>query len=516
MLGLNKGEVKLVSHVTDWAKDFIQEKELLSETIGMHIVDIEHMGSTAISGIVAKPLLDILVGVRSMEDVAKFDKHKLKEAGYYHLGRVEIEGKVVYAKFTNLEDLTKTHVLHIVEYGGDWWQKHTFFRDYLNEHPYVAKQYEMLKKELAATYPDNEGLYTEGKLSFVDDVLSRKKPGPFIINVGNLQVRELERVDKVLLSKWLSDPEILQYYEGRDNPFNIEKVEQEFFDVEENVTRCLVELSGIPIGYVQLYIVDGEEREVYGFSDSAELIYGMDQFIGESAYWNKGIGTELVQAMVKYLLEEKGADRIVMDPQIWNVRAIHCYEKCGFEKVKLLPANELHEGEYRDSWLMEKRKVEKVEGSPLMNFRKLSKHEAPPMDLLLFADPSWELIERYIANGECRVAEEAGEIIGVYVLIKLSDTTMEIINIAVDEQKQGQGVGKELIRDAIQTAKMLGCETLEVGTGNSSIDQLAFYQKCGFRMEAIIKDFFVDNYEGEIFENGIQCRDMIRFSMDIS
>ncbi|WP_346014184.1 GNAT family N-acetyltransferase [Sporosarcina sp. E16_8] len=353
MLGLNKGEVRLVPHATDWEEDFIEEKELLSEAIGLLVVDIEHMGSTSIKGIAAKPLLDILVGVRSMDDVAKFDKKRLKEAGYYHLGRVEIEGKVVFAKFTNLEELTKTHVLHIVEYGAEWWRKHTFFRDYLNEHPDVAKQYEKLKKELAATYPDNESLYAEGKLKFVDEVLSREKPRSFIINEGNLQVRELERVDKVLLSKWLTDPEILRYYEGRDNPFNFEKVEQEFFEDEENVMRCLVEFSGIPIGYVQIYIVEEEEKLAYGYADSSQNIYGMDQFIGESAYWNKGIGTQLVRAMVTYLTEDKGADRIVMDPQTWNERAIRCYEKCGFEKVKLLPGNELHEGEYRDCWLIE-------------------------------------------------------------------------------------------------------------------------------------------------------------------
>ncbi len=102
-------------------------------------MDIQHIGSTAIDGIAAKPLLDILVGVKSMGDAQKFDKHKLKEANIYHLGRVEIEGKEVFAKFSNLENLTKTHVLHVVEYGGDWWQKHIFFRDYLNEHPEVAK-----------------------------------------------------------------------------------------------------------------------------------------------------------------------------------------------------------------------------------------------------------------------------------------------------------------------------------------------------------------------------------------
>lgn len=170
---------------------------------------------------------------------------------------------------------------------------------------------------------------------------------------GTLLIRELECKDKYLLSKWLSDPEILQYYEGRDNPFDVEKVEQKFFEEEADATRCIIEFGETAIGYVQFYEVGVDERRTYGYSDSSEIIYGMDQFIGELTYWNKGVGTQLVHAMVAYLIEEKGAERIVMDPQTWNERAIRCYEKCGFKKVKLLPENELHEGEYRDCWLIE-------------------------------------------------------------------------------------------------------------------------------------------------------------------
>ena len=150
-----------------------------------------------------------------------------------------------------------------------------------------------------------------------------------------------------------------------------------------------------------------------------------------------------------------------------------------------------------------------------MNIRILNKHETAPFELLLLADPSRELVEEYLAIGECRVAEIAGDIVGVYVLAKLDVETMEIMNVAVDERMHGQGIGKRLIEDAIQTARELGYQSLEVGTGNSSIGQLALYQKCGFRMEGVIKDFFIDNYEEEIFENGIQCRDMIRLAREL-
>ena len=178
----------------------------------------------------------------------------------------------------------------------------------------------------------------------------------FIIENKGLRVRALVDKDKAQLANWLSNPEILQYYEGRDNPFNVEKVEQNFFGDDGEVMRCLVEFEEISIGYLQFYKVDEKERKIYGYDDSEEIIYGMDQFIGESGYWNKGIGTQFVRLVVAYLMREKGANRIVMDPQVQNERAIRCYEKCGFKKVKLLPKRELHEGEYRDCWLIEYRR----------------------------------------------------------------------------------------------------------------------------------------------------------------
>ncbi|MFC4664262.1 MULTISPECIES: GNAT family N-acetyltransferase [Oceanobacillus] len=84
----------------------------------------------------------------------------------------------------------------------------------------------------------------------------------------------------------------------------------------------------------------------------------MDQFIGETQYWDRGIGSLLIKSMVAYLINKKRINKVVMDPQAWNKRAIRCYEKSGFKKIKLLPCHELHEGEYRDCWLMEYRETE--------------------------------------------------------------------------------------------------------------------------------------------------------------
>ncbi|ANS74729.1 2-aminoglycoside phosphotransferase [Paenibacillus yonginensis] len=169
----------------------------------------------------------------------------------------------------------------------------------------------------------------------------------------NLVFRSLEEQDALLLSRWLSDPAVLEYYEGRDRPHDVELVKEHFYKDREGITACIIRHYGRDIGYMQVYEIEEAERKLYGYADFQEVIYGMDQFIGEPDCWNRGLGTELVDAMVAYLAEERKASRIVMDPQAWNARAIRVYEKCGFVKKQLLPKHEWHEGEYRDCWLME-------------------------------------------------------------------------------------------------------------------------------------------------------------------
>ncbi|WP_088104527.1 GNAT family N-acetyltransferase [Halalkalibacter urbisdiaboli] len=150
-----------------------------------------------------------------------------------------------------------------------------------------------------------------------------------------------------------------------------------------------------------------------------------------------------------------------------------------------------------------------------MKIRKLKIGETPPMYLLLLADPSRHIVDDYVKRGECFIAESDSKVIGVYVLLPTRPETVELVNIAVAEEQHGRGIGKLLVRDAIETAKTKGYKTIEVGTGNSSIGQLALYQKCGFRMIGVDIDFFIKHYPEEIFENGIQCRDMIRLSQNL-
>ncbi|WP_373739826.1 GNAT family N-acetyltransferase [Jeotgalibaca porci] len=150
-----------------------------------------------------------------------------------------------------------------------------------------------------------------------------------------------------------------------------------------------------------------------------------------------------------------------------------------------------------------------------MNIRLLSDKEKPPMDLLLLADPSPKMVEEYLKEGESYIAESENQLIGIYVLLPTRPETVEIVNVAVAEKYQSRGIGKLLVKDAIEKAKIKGFKTIEVGTGNSSIGQLALYQKSGFRITGVDKDFFIRNYEEEIYENGIQCQDMLRLAQEL-
>ncbi|WP_117149173.1 GNAT family N-acetyltransferase [Paraliobacillus zengyii] len=150
-----------------------------------------------------------------------------------------------------------------------------------------------------------------------------------------------------------------------------------------------------------------------------------------------------------------------------------------------------------------------------MDIRKLNKGEKLPIELLLLADPSIEIVEEYVNRGECFVAESEQQIVGVYVLLPTRPKTVELVNVAVIEKKQARGIGKLLVMHALKIAKTKGYKTIEIGTGNSGIGQLALYQKCGFRIIGVDRDFFVKHYYEEIVENGIPCKDMIRLSQDL-
>lgn len=144
-----------------------------------------------------------------------------------------------------------------------------------------------------------------------------------------------------------------------------------------------------------------------------------------------------------------------------------------------------------------------------IHIRPIEKTEAIPYELLLLADPSKKLIDEYINDSLLYLAVYEKAIIGVYALFPLDNGVAEIKNIAVHDNSQGKGIGTLLLNSAIKISEEKGYKQLLIGTANSSVGQLYFYQKCGFEITSIRKNFFLENYQEPIFENGIQCKHMI-------
>ncbi len=132
--------------------------------------------------------------------------------------------------------------------------------------------------------------------------------------------------------------------------------------------------------------------------------------------------------------------------------------------------------------------------------------ESVPLELLEQADPSRAQINAYLETGECYVARAEARFIGVVVLDEPSAGTVEIMNISVDPSYQRRGIGRRLLQFAERIAREKGFVRLLIGTGNSSISQLALYQSEGFEMVRIEKDYFLKNYPLPIIENGIPCK----------
>ncbi|ETT82943.1 GNAT family N-acetyltransferase [Viridibacillus sp. FSL R5-0477] len=117
------------------------------------------------------------------------------------------------------------------------------------------------------------------------------------------------------------------------------------------------------------------------------------------------------------------------------------------------------------------------------------------MDLLLLADPSEHMIAQYIRDGNYYIASMAGEDVGVVVLLIHNTEAIDIMNIAVVGKWQGQGFGKSLIQHVISEATAGGYRRILIATDNSSIGQLALYQKYGFHMIKIEYDYLINHYK---------------------
>lgn len=173
-----KEEVAVVAYNPRWPDLFEKERRHLLSCLPTHLVKrIEHFGSTAVPGLPAKPIVDILVEVSCLDETKQRIAPILEAQGYEYLWRPSFgdDTPPFYAWFIKRDrDGNRTHHIHMVEARFEHWDR-LLFRDYLIEHPDVAREYANLKRELSDAHHSNRVAYTEAKSSFIRSVTEKAK-----------------------------------------------------------------------------------------------------------------------------------------------------------------------------------------------------------------------------------------------------------------------------------------------------------------------------------------------------
>lgn len=169
ILGLRKDIVVLSPYRKEWSKLYEEEEKLLRETAGSFVIDIQHVGSTSVPGLVSKPIIDIAVAVKDLKEGEKCIVPFTMIGYEYKLDNVT--GKTTHHYFSKGGYYNRTHHIHIEEWRGKLWFHHILFRDYLRIHNDVMNEYGELKIQLAEKFPLDRESYRAGKDKFIEPVI---------------------------------------------------------------------------------------------------------------------------------------------------------------------------------------------------------------------------------------------------------------------------------------------------------------------------------------------------------
>ncbi|KAB1192217.1 hypothetical protein GJR96_01665 [Haloferax sp. MBLA0076] len=166
-LGLARGTVELVSHNPAWYDAYEREVDRLRPRLGPNVLGFEHVGSTAVPGLAAKPIVDMLVLVADLGETGEVAR-VLADAGYEERLNDEVPDRRFFA---HGPPSRRTHYLSVTERGSDCHREQVVFRDALRSNPDLAAEYEQKKRALADAHPDDRESYTDAKAKFVQSVL---------------------------------------------------------------------------------------------------------------------------------------------------------------------------------------------------------------------------------------------------------------------------------------------------------------------------------------------------------
>jgi GrpB-like predicted nucleotidyltransferase (UPF0157 family) len=160
--------IELREYDPSWARTFASERLRLTGVFDGRAVAIEHIGSTSVPDLCAKPIVDILVGMQEL-DLSDDEIAAMETLGYEYMGEFGLAGRLFFRKGD-----PRTHNVHVVEHGGEHWERHITFRDALRGDPEERRRYDAFKRRLAAEGHARE-VYTELKTPFIREVEARAR-----------------------------------------------------------------------------------------------------------------------------------------------------------------------------------------------------------------------------------------------------------------------------------------------------------------------------------------------------
>jgi len=285
--------IRIVDCDPGWPAEFQRERTRIIATIGAFVVDIQHIGSTAVPALDAKPIIDIMVAVHSAAD---YDTciAPLEALGYTHRGEVVFTGGVYFKRIIN--GATRTHQIHMCEQSNPEFERHILFRDYLRNHPAVAREYAARKRELAARFIADRVGYTDAKSEFIESCIAKAREEPvYTVEVVDYDPRwpamfEEERA-RILeaIGEWLVD---IQHVGSTSVPGLAAKpiidIMPELRDLAD-AEHCIAPMEALAYEYVPQYNALLPERRYFQKGTTFPRTHHVHMVQRDTAFWRRHI-----------------------------------------------------------------------------------------------------------------------------------------------------------------------------------------------------------------------------------
>jgi len=323
------------------------------------VVGIQHIGSTAIPGLSAKPIIDLAIGVKNLEE-AKVLIPVLKDFGYVYWDANPDTTKYFLAKGMPPFGSQRTHHIHVMEVTHHDWQVRPLFRDYLKENSQAKKDYETLKLKLASEFEQDREAYTSAKTEFIRKInLKAIEP--------KLRFEFLEPKHFPTLLKFFNELHVQAFFSLRT--WALEEIQNKYAERvldnnKSSIRSWMIYLDQTPIGFIQDYpfsdivspLVGETDQQAFGLlGREGDKICGIDFLIGEKTFLGKKIGTLVFKQFAEDYL--KNYKFLVVDPDMRNQAGIKFFSSLGFEKNKIIESKDAL-GREREYQLMIKNQKE--------------------------------------------------------------------------------------------------------------------------------------------------------------